>query len=449
MRLSRFILQLKTVDWQAARQALRLGVVLLVLLVAVPGLRPDPNSPAFQSLGYARDYLFDFVSWEAQALFDKLTNAIIAPQRFMPPEEQTRFVRDYLALVAEIQRLEQHVFEIYSDPMVEDPEEASYYIRVQRDEMRTEQQRRQAIAEAIVEAQVAEVLVDYGFGPRSGVWPPVAIRFTQLPTVLIISPRDRIERIGGYPLQHGITVEERERIEANVDADLGVSSLVTPIGGLAMWPAMLVETSYLPAAYDVSAHEWAHHYLAFYPMGFNYGTTPELYTLNETVASIVGAEISWAVLDRYYPDLAPPPPDYTPIVEEVKPVEPLSADEPPVFDFRAEMRETRIRVDNLLAEGRIEEAERYMEMRRQQFVANGYQIRKLNQAYFAFHGSYADAPGATGADPIGPALRELRYYSGSLVDFVAEVRDMTTYQQVVAALESHRALAAAEGYGTN
>ena len=109
MRLSRFILQLKTVDWQAARQALRLGVVLLVLLVAVPGLRPDPNSPAFQSLGYARDYLFDFVSWEAQALFDKLTNAIIAPQRFMPPEEQTRFVRDYLALVAEIQRLEARV----------------------------------------------------------------------------------------------------------------------------------------------------------------------------------------------------------------------------------------------------------------------------------------------------------------------------------------------------
>jgi len=54
------------------------------------------------------------------------------------------------------------------------------------------------------------------------------------------------------------------------------------------------------------------------------------------------------------------------------------------------MRETRIRVDKLLAQGRIEEAEAYMEERRQEFVAHGYYIRKLNQAYFAFHGAYAD-----------------------------------------------------------
>lgn len=448
MQLSRFVPQLKTLDWRATRRVLSLGVLLLVLLVAVPGLRPDPDSPAFQSLGYAREYLFDFVSWEGHALFDKVANAIIAPQRFMTPDEQTEFVRHYLALVAEIQRLEQHVFEIYSDPAVEDPEEASYYIRVQRDELRAEQQARQAVAEAIVESQVSEVLVDYGFGVGSQMLPPVAIRFTQLPTVLIVSPRDRIERIGGYPLRHGITVEERERIEANVDGDLGVSSLVTPIGGLAMWPAMLVETSYLPAAYDVTAHEWSHHYLAFYPMGFNYGTTPELYTLNETLANIIGAEISWAVLDRYYPDLAPPPPDYTPVVE-AEPAPSLSPTEPAVFDFRVEMHKTRVRVDEMLADGLVEEAERYMEMRRQQFVANGYQLRKLNQAYFAFHGSYADAPGATGADPIGPALRELRYYNGSLVDFVAEVRDMTTFDQVVVALESHRALVASEQYGAN
>jgi hypothetical protein len=68
-------------------------------------------------------------------------------------------------------------------------------------------------------------------------------------------------------------------------------------------------------------------------------------------------------------------------------------------------------------------------------VDNGYQIRKLNQAYFAFYGSYADQPGATGADPIGPALRNLRYYSESLYDFILKVRGITTLEQLNAALE--------------
>ncbi len=84
------------------------------------------------------------------------------------------------------------------------------------------------------------------------------------------------------------------------------------------------------------------------------------------------------------------------------------------------MHATRVRVDELLAAGRVEEAEQYMEERRALFVENGYMIRKLNQAYFAFYGSYADQPGATGSDPIGPALRELRYYSPSLHDLSLE-----------------------------
>ena len=72
------------------------------------------------------------------------------------------------------------------------------------------------------------------------------------------------------------------------------------------------------------------------------------------------------------------------------------------------MHTTRVTVDALLAAGKINEAESYMEQRRQLFVQNGYTIRKLNQAYFAFYGAYADVPGgAAGEDPVGPAVRAL------------------------------------------
>ena len=77
-----------------------------------------------------------------------------------------------------------------------------------------------------------------------------------------------------------------------------------------------------------------------------------------------------------------------------------------------------------------------MEARREIFWDNGYSIRKLNQAYFAFYGAYADLPGgAAGQDPVGPAVRELRAQSNSLADFIKQISWMTNFEQLQAALQ--------------
>ncbi len=100
------------------------------------------------------------------------------------------------------------------------------------------------------------------------------------------------------------------------------------------------------------------------------------------------------------------------------------------------MHETRVHADELLAEGKIDEAETYMEARRQIFWQNGYLIRKLNQAYFAFYGAYADVPGgAAGEDPVGPAVRALRAQSKSLADFVNTIAWMTSFEQLQQAVK--------------
>ncbi len=429
--------------WRTVGRVVWAVVLAALFVVAVPGVRPNPDDYAFKTIGYASGYLFDFVQWEGQVLLDKAANAAVSPQRHMPEPDRVQFVRDYLQLVQEIHALEAQIRDIYADPHIPDHASESAPLRAERDGLRAVQRERQALAEAIIEAQVSEMLVEYGFGLGGQAIPPVTIRFTALPTILIVSPRDRIERVGAYSLQHGLTVDQMETIESAVDADLDVSSLIVPIGGLAVWPAMLIETGHLSAAFDVAAHEWAHHYLIFFPLGFNYGVSPDLITINETVANIIGREIGWAVLDRHYPDLAPPPPDYTPLPppEDVSPAE----ETPDDFDFRAEMRATRVRVDDLLAASRVEEAERYMEERRAVFFEQGYRIRKINQAYFAFYGSYADEPGATGADPIGPALRDLRFNSASLAEFVRMVRGMTSLAEIEQALEARRAQREAGG----
>jgi hypothetical protein len=99
------------------------------------------------------------------------------------------------------------------------------------------------------------------------------------------------------------------------------------------------------------------------------------------------------------------------------------------------MHQTRLRVDELLAQGRIEEAEAYMEERRVFFWEHGYQIRKLNQAYFAFYGAYADEPvGAAGEDPIGAAVRQLRAQSPSLAAFLQRISWMWSPEQLLEAV---------------
>jgi hypothetical protein len=97
------------------------------------------------------------------------------------------------------------------------------------------------------------------------------------------------------------------------------------------------------------------------------------------------------------------------------------------------MQQTRLRVDELLEQGDIEQAEAYMEERRLIFVEHGHNIRKLNQAYFAFHGTYADSPASV--SPIHQQLTDLRQASGSLANFIHTVAALSTYDELLTILE--------------
>jgi hypothetical protein len=235
-------------------------------------------------------------------------------------------------------------------------------------------------------------------------------------------------------LTHGLGAAQQEAIEEQIDTTYDVSSLITGIGGLSAYPSMLLESSSLNWVTEVAAHEWTHHYLTPRPLGRNYQTSGETRRINETVASIVGREVGRRVVARYYPEHLPPEPESTPEPEEPE-EEQEEPSQPVTFDFRLEMRETRIQVDELLAEGKVEEAEAYMERRRETFVEHGYAIRKLNQAYFAFHGAYAAQPGAAGEDPIGPAVRELFARSPDLHTFIGQIAGVTTLNDLEMVLE--------------
>ncbi|MEJ2748739.1 MAG: hypothetical protein P8183_12670 [Anaerolineae bacterium] len=325
-------------------------------------------------------------------------------------------------------QLEGQIKQIYVNPDIINPATTSAGLEAELEQKQAELGDIQPFAEAIVQDQVSTMLDDEGFSLLGQTWPPVMMHMTPLPTILIVSPRDHIERIYGIPLVHGLSIPEQEALETAVFDKLNLSALVVPIGGLGLYPSMIMETSSINWLAEVTAHEWSHIWMGPYPISLYYTADPQVRTMNETTASIVGKEVGQEMIAAFYPDRVPPPPS-----DEPAPAP--EPDEPPAFDFRAEMARTRTRVDEMLAAGQIEEAEAYMEARRQVFVANGYQIRKLNQAYFAFYGAYADEPGATGADPVGPMVQEARELSPSLRAFLQTMAPVGSFAELQATVD--------------
>jgi hypothetical protein len=411
------------------------AVVKPFLLLVLGAILLAPEWPAFGDELHRLNAIvgprkFDFLVWELEAAGVKAEAILSAGHDFVDAGERKEIVLNYLDQVKVISELERGMRNIYTDPNLPDPDAASVDLQMSLRESRDVFRQLQPVAEAIVQDQVAHLLVDEGFELLGQAWPPVMMRMSPLPSILIVSPRDRIDRIYGIPLVAGLDTSTREALENSVLRDLDLSALVVNIGGLGTYPAMIVETSNINRLAEVTAHEWAHHWLAPYPITFNYLTDAQIRTINETVASIVGTEIGSMMIERYYPEFVPQEP-----LEEA-PAETVEEDE---FDFRAEMAKTRIRTDELLAEGKIEQAEAYMEQRRQFLLENGYRIRKINQAFFAFHGAYADQPGEAGDDPIGPMLLAIREQSPSLRKFLetmATVREFEDLQSILASGKS-------------
>ncbi len=415
------------------RRGLRWGFLLGLMLTLLQYSAVPLGLPWYAVAALAQDYQFDYVTWELGALAVKVEQTLYGQHPFMTESARSGFVRGYMDDLRRARELEAQISAIYADPEVPDPQAASAALRAERDALRAGLGERQPLAEAILEGQVAAVLVEQGFALAGQILPPVSAHFTRVPNLLVVSPRDQIRFDISINLDP-MTVDEIAALETLIDEREAVSSLIVPLGGIALYPAMVLETASIPWVLETIAHEWLHHYLFAFPLGLAYfageSFAGETRIINETTASLFGREVSRLALARYYPDLLPPEAAAPPASREAAESTP---DAPPVFDFGAEMDRTRRTVDDLLAAGKVDEAEVYMAERRALFVANGYNIRKLNQAYFAFYGGYqSGAPGAGGQDPIGPAVQALRDASPSLHDWVVTMRGITSREALLA-----------------
>ena len=89
----------------------------------------------------------------------------------------------------------------------------------------------------------------------------------------------------------------------------------------------------------------------------------------------------------------------------------------------------------------MEEAEEYLKRRWWDFRLGGYGLRKLNQAFFAFRGRYAEGPASV--SPIGREVNEMRGYHDTVGSFIKTVAKLSSYEEFLDELERFRAQAKA------
>ena len=399
-----------------------------VLLVCSPGGSCAPRQDFDNQLGgITRPFKFSIVKWELGAIFEEAKKII--GSNYIKSDDEAAKVTGYFSAAERIKSLKSEIEAVNSG-------DKPGNVAALETELNGLQQQNLALAdivERIIERQTRDALSQQDiFNPiyeylrvKVG-FPPLNFKLAEPPHLLVISPRDRIESIKEITLQPNISLEDMESIEAEVDK-LDVSSLVVELGGFGgTYPSFVTNDAGLRFTIDTAAEEWLHQYLAFKPLGFLYlldltgvRRNYEIATMNETVASMVSKEIGSIAYEKYYAQ------------NENSDIEPQAAESG--FDFNREMREIRRTVDEYLARGEIGQAEEFMEQKRQYLASKGYYIRKLNQAYFAFHGTYADRP--TSISPIGVELKELRSQSASLKDFMETAAALTSRQDLAESIK--------------
>ena len=388
------------------------ALTAVALLLAIVGLGRDGSigEAHLTTAAYERD----LVRWEITHFPDKWLRLALGVFRDSPDaEERLELATEFVALRDDLRDRREMLERALAVSA------GASEIAALQAEAEALESRRAEIApdvEETLEAVISQTVDDLGIIDRLGPvrWPPVDFTFESNGLLLVQSPRDEIVRLGDFLLEPDVDLLQQIALEEEVESlDPNISALVVRIGGVATYPAQVTPDASLHDLLRIASHEWLHHWLFFRPLGRAWFAGGELTSVNETVANIASEEISDHALERLTGEVFVREPWQPPQISER--VEP----DPDVFDFQREMRGTRTRLEELLTAGAVAEAEAYLEERRLVFVENGYNIRKLNTAWFAFHGTYADGPASI--SPLEGQIRSIRADSANLAEFLDRV----------------------------
>ena len=297
-----------------------------------------------ESVAYS--HMFGLAEWEIVNLSDKwLYKAInLFPwQRTSYEDGAAKFDR-YFELSYEIENMNHKINISRSPDNKEDTNNLAIYNQ-QLADLIDEQMDIRSLAEEYLEQQISSILKDEKITSKFGlVFPPTNFRFQNPPKLLVISPRNKIERLQDILLKQQMSIDEMEILEAHALDEENLSAVILNIGGIATYPAIIPPRGSKRHVIETAAHEWLHHYFFFKELGKHFGDSSEMISLNETIANVIGEELSGIICTK--------------LVRLNQQCE-FSKEKSTInnangFNFGKEMRETRLMVEDVNYSNRME-----------------------------------------------------------------------------------------------
>lgn len=285
--------------------------------------------------------------------------------------------------------------------------------------------------EQILEEQINKAYEEEGLPS----FPPVLIKIEKRSKSVVGSPVEEVKNVMEFPLKSGLTPIQIDELIDKLESlppdgktsKFGLSVAAVPNGGWAFTiPISIARDDNFITSLKISAHEPSHQ-KSFWPSSLLYILNnrgiiknPDIETINETLADIVGEEITQKVLNEF----------------ESKGIKEKVVFEAPktVFDINKELRDTRIEVDKLLQAGEIEKAKEYMKGKEGQLRAKGFSDIVVKQATLARVDKYSVQ--TSSVNPIGGLMRKLRAKSKSLKDFFNKASQITSLEGLKKAVEN-------------
>jgi len=231
-----------------------------------------------------KHYRFSIAGWEFNTFFEKAKQLFTGKNK--TTQTDTEITNQYISLSNQINDLK---------GQINDTNQSELQSRI--DNLQQQQNNLTGTVEDIIKRQVTEVLSEMGiyqpwykYVKLKFTFPPPDFKLETPPHLLVISPRDKIESLKDVLLAENMSLDQITSLETNVDK-LNVSSLVVDLGGVGTYPNIVSSDSDFQYIIETCAHEWAHAYLAFTPLGSRYvlniaglSHNDDITTMNETVA---------------------------------------------------------------------------------------------------------------------------------------------------------------------
>ncbi len=393
--------------------------ILILILFSIPSSKLLLDSIDKITL----EHSFSLINWETKNIFPKwIYLGKIYIKNNQPDSSQTmKLLQKYLNLSKEknsyINKLENENLSEMQKNVVKNNLETTI------DEMRN----LKPIVEELNERAMTKTIKLNGLKTKlNTVFPPVDISLEPPPLILIISPRTKIEIEKSIFLSPDLLNAKKNSIENEILQKNNKSAYISNLSGLSTYPTLVSNEYNSLEIFSTTAHEWLHLYWFFKPFGQNIFKSNEMRTLNETAADLAGRELGLQTYLKLNMNTDIPLKS-----------NPNTSNKYP--QFTKHMRETRIEVEKMLENNQVEKAEIYMKSRRWELSLAGYNLRKINQAYFALYGIYAESAGST--SPIGEQLKEFRSLVPSVGDFIKEISYISSYSEFMKELNNKKSRA--------